>query len=170
MPLLSQRPKPPSTNPTSPTQNGTRLQRSWRATAADRDAYLDLRQFFAWCKDHDRGCSAYDGPTSSASLGTWKHAGALGRPSPVGCARWRASIATPSRKACSRARQRRMFAGLDYESHTTGGNDILGGKSDELKASAANGSTETGGTIRGFAPSTAAWAENPAHLEQSTGR
>jgi integrase/recombinase XerD len=87
-----------------------------------RDAYaLDLRQFTAWCEEHHVrlfGARRADIECFARELE------ARGRARPqslVGCARWRASTATSSRKGCSSGRRRPTSADrLDYESHATG--------------------------------------------------
>ena len=69
-----------------------------------RDAYaLDLRQFVAWCKEHDRRLFAVRRADIECFARDLEARGRAGRPSPAGCARWPASTATPSRKACSSA-------------------------------------------------------------------
>ena len=53
-----------------------------------RDAYeLDLRQYVAWCDDHDLDCSRRAGLTSKNSPESWSAAAGLGRLWPAGCAR-----------------------------------------------------------------------------------
>ena len=68
-------------------------------TGLTRDAYtLDLRQYVAGVPNTGWRCSGRVAPISSVSLVTSSSWVEPGPPSPAGCARWPASIATPNRR------------------------------------------------------------------------
>src|SRR4051794_41143391 len=77
-----------------------------------RDAYtLDLRQFTAWCWQHDRRLFDVTASTSSASPATSKTPAGPVPPSLGDCARSSGSTATPKKKASSSTRRRCTSAG-----------------------------------------------------------
>ncbi len=88
-----------------------------------RDAYaLDLRQFMMWCEEHDVRLLRARRADIERFARDLRTAGALGRPSLAGCARWAGFYRYAEqeglleRSAAAHVRRPR----LDYESHATG--------------------------------------------------
>ncbi len=65
-----------------------------------REAYtLDLRQFYGWCDKHHLRLFEVTRTTSSSTPESWRSSAGRRRRSAAACRRWRASTATPQRRA-----------------------------------------------------------------------